>query len=180
MTRVVVSGVVVALIAAVVAVVGESIGITTVWPVLLAVAIGLSAAPITAGRVLAYVLGAVLSWVVLAVDAALLPDVAATWLITAAGGVLLLTVASLVTLGRLPLFAGLAGFAAFLALYEPMRAANPTAFLSESPVALVTVLLAAAVGAVTVALIDLVTGGEAASETDDLPALSPINEGEAA
>jgi hypothetical protein len=54
--------------------IGSTLGITTLWPVLLAVAVGLAAGHITLGRVVAYVLGAVVSWVAAAVGAAALPQ----------------------------------------------------------------------------------------------------------
>ncbi len=180
MLRNAISGAVVALVAAILAVTGEAIGITTVWPVLLAVAVGLALAPMALGRMLAFALGSVVSWAVLAMDAAALPQAAASDVIVVVVGVVVLTVIALLTADHVPLWAGLAGYAAFAGLYEPMYAAAPTLFLSESPVALATVLLAAAIGAVTVAVIDLVTGGAPARSDDDLADLPSMSEGGAA
>lgn len=158
MARTAISGAIVALLAALVAVSGGAIGITTVWPVLLAVAVGLAARPLTLGRVVAYVVGATASWIALAIRAGYLPDVAASQAVVVVGAVVLLTVIAALTADRVPLWAGLAGYAAFAGLYEPMFAATPTAFLTESPPALVTVLLAAGVGILVAELADLVTG----------------------
>jgi hypothetical protein len=54
---------------------GSAIGITTVWPVLLGVAVGLAVWPLSLGRVGAYVLGAVVGWVAMAMYAGFLPHV---------------------------------------------------------------------------------------------------------
>jgi hypothetical protein len=146
MSRTVVRGAVIALVAAIVAVSGNALGIDTVWPVLLAAAVGLAAVPLGMGRVVAFVVGSLVSWFVLALRAGFLPDVAMARALVVVIGVLLLTALAAATAERAPLWAGLAGFVAFSAYYEPLYAASPTLFLSESPVALVTVLLAAAVG----------------------------------
>jgi hypothetical protein len=159
MTRIVITGAVVALLAALLAVVGSPLGITTLWPVLLAVAVGLAAGHVTLGRVLAYVVGVVVSWVAMAVGAAALPQTGLSDAIVVVLGVVLLTAVAAVSGGRAPLWAGLAGFAAFAAYYEPIYAANPTLFLSESPVALITVLLAGALGIAIATIAELLTAG---------------------
>lgn len=156
MSRTVLRGAVIALVAALVAVSGSAIGIDTVWPVLLAAAVGLSTLSLTPGRVAAFVVGAIVSWAVFAVRAGFLPDVAMARALVVAVGVVLLTILAATTAERAPLWAGLVGFAAFSAYYEPMYAESPTLFLSESPLALVTVLLAAAVGFVAALLTELV------------------------
>lgn len=157
MTRTLVSGAVVALVAAAVAAWGDVLGITTVWPLLLAVAVGLAIAPVTLGRALAIVVGAATSWFVLALRAGFLPDVAASRAVVVVVGVVVLTVIAAASGGRVPLWAGLAGYAAFAGFYEPMFAANPTAFLTESPVALLVVLLTAGIGIAAAAVTDVVT-----------------------
>lgn len=63
--------------------------------------------------------------------------------------VLILTAVAALSAGLLPLWAGLAGFAAFAGLYEPVSVASPTTFLTDAPLALVTVLLALGLGALT-------------------------------
>jgi len=159
MARTAISGAVVVVLAAGLVVSGSAIGITTIWPVLLAIAVGLAARPLTIGRVVAYVAGAIISWVMLAVRAGYLPDVVASEAVVLVVGVVLLTILAVLTADRVPLWAGLAGYAAFAGLYEPMFAEVPTAFLTESPAALVTVLLAAGAGILIAEVADLATGG---------------------
>lgn len=146
MTRIVVAGAIVAFFAAVLALWGGALGVTTVWPVLLAAAVGLALAPVGIGRILAFVVGTAVAWLAMAVRAGVLPDTAGSRAAVAVGGVLALTALAAATRDLVPLWAGLAGYAAFAAFYEPIYAASPTLFLSESPVALVGVLLAAGLG----------------------------------
>ncbi|MBS3942570.1 MAG: hypothetical protein KG028_16555 [Actinobacteria bacterium] len=168
MTRTVLSGAVIALLAAVLAVTGSALGITTLWPVLLAAAVGIAGGRLTVGRVAAFVVGAVASFVAMAVSAGMLPAVPAAEAVVVVVGVLVLTAIAAVTGERVPLWAGLVGYAVLAAYYEPAFAARPTAFLAEAPVALVTVLLAAALGAAAATLVDLLTTRGATVPADEL------------
>jgi hypothetical protein len=159
--RTLICGAVLILIAVVLALTGSTIGITTLWPVLLGAAIGFAAAPVSFGRVAAFVTGALVSWVAMAVLAGFLPAAPSARAIVAAGAVLLLTLLAALTGNRVPLWASLVGFAAFAALYEPLYAATPTAFLTESPTALLTVLLAGAVGLIAAELGQLLSSAGA-------------------
>jgi hypothetical protein len=161
MARTAIIGAVVALLAALLAVTGSALGITTIWPVLLAVAVGLAAGYVTLGRIGAYVLGAVVSWGMAAMGAAVLPQTGIADAIVVIVAIAILTVIAALTVDLVPLWAGLAGYAAFAGLYEPIYAANPTLFLSESPVALITVLLAGALGFAISAIAQLLTAGVA-------------------
>jgi hypothetical protein len=175
MTRIVVAGAVLALLAAVLALWGGALGVTTVWPVLLAAAVGLALAPAGIGRILAFVVGAGVAWLAMAVRAGFLPDTGGARAIIVVGGVLLLTIIAAATRDLVPLWGGLAGYAAFAALYEPMYAASPTLFLTESPGALATVLLAGGLGFLAVAVADLV----APAGRSTAPALDvPLSDGE--
>ncbi|GGI03227.1 hypothetical protein [Egicoccus halophilus] len=156
MTRTVLSGAVVVLLGAVVAVVGGALGIPSLWPVLLAVAIGLAAGRVSFGRTAGYVLGLFTAFAAMAVTAGLLPAVPSARAVVLALAVVVLTAVAVVSADRVPLWAGLAGYAAFSAFYEPMYAARPTAFLAEAPVALATVLVATGVGVAAASLLDLV------------------------
>jgi hypothetical protein len=157
MARTAITGAVVALLVALLAVVGSALGITTLWPILLAVAVGIAAGHLTLGRAAAFILGIVVSWVVMAIGAAALPQTGVADAIAVIIGVAILTGVTVVSGGRAPLWASLAGYATFAAFYEPIYAANPTLFLSESPVAMVTVLLAAALGIAIASIVELVT-----------------------
>ncbi len=156
MARTAVIGAVVLVLAALVAAGGGTIGITTVWPVLLGVAVGLAAAPATIGRIVAYAVGALASWLAMALGAGLLPQSGLADAIALLVGLAIIVVIATVTSDQVPLWAGLVGYAAFAGLYEPVFAANPTLFLSESPVALVTVLLAGALGIAVASFASLV------------------------
>lgn len=169
MSSTVVRGAVIALVAALVAVTGNAFGIDAVWPVLLAIAVGLAAAHLSAGRVVAFVVGAVVSWLMFALRAALLPDLALSQALLLVVGVLLLTLMAALSSERLPLWAGLVGYAAFSAHYEPIYALTPTRFLAESPISLVTVLLAAAVGFIGAVVAQIVTGSMTPDASPDQP-----------
>jgi hypothetical protein len=170
MARTAVIGAVVLVLAALVAAGGGTIGITTVWPVLLGVAVGLAAAPATLGRIIAYVVGAIASWAAMALGAALLPQSGLADAIALLVGLTIVVVIAAVTADQAPLWAGLIGYAAFAGLYEPVFAANPTLFLSESPVALMTVLLAGALGMAVASFAALVAP---ATSRDTGPEMAP-------
>lgn len=161
MSRTVINGAVVALLAALLAATAGALGITTIWPVLLAVAVGLVAGHVTLGRIAAFAVGALVSWLAMALGAAALPQTGLADAIAVFLGLAILAVISIATADRAPLWAGLIGYAAFAGLYEPIFAANPTLFLSESPLALLSVLLSGALGLSIAALAQLVpTGSE--------------------
>jgi hypothetical protein len=163
-SRILIRGAVLALVAAVLALTGGVLGIDTLWPVLLAAAIGLSAAPLSPGRAGAFVAGILVAWVALAVQAGLLPDMAASRAIVIVLGIAVITAIAAATADLAPLWAGLAGYAAFAALYEPVLAASPTTFLADSFVALVTVMLATAFGFGAALLGDLAAAMRPGSE----------------
>jgi hypothetical protein len=179
MVRTAYSGAIVALVAAVVVVMGTSIGITNLWPVLLAAAIGLAATTgSTVGRVASFVIGSVLGLVVFALQAGLLPATASAELVLVVLGVALVTGVGIVSAGHLPMWAALAGFAAFNGLYAPTYASTPTAFLTDAPIALLTLLLASASGGAAAMAVDLLAGPETARTPR--PATVDLNEGEVA
>jgi hypothetical protein len=160
MARTVIHGAIVAVLAAILAWVGSAIGITTVWPVLLGIAVGLAVYPLSLGRVGAYVLGAVLGWVAMALYAGFLPHVGGSRALIVLIGVGLLAVVAALSADLVPLWAGLVGYAAFTGLYEPLYAESPTLFLQESPGALLTVLLSGAVGLAIAGVAAMVTGSQ--------------------
>ncbi len=181
MVRTALSGAIVALVAAVLAVVGSSIGITTLWPLLLAAAIGLATASgSTIGRLAAFVSGAVLGAVVFAIQAGFLPQSTAATLALVVLGVALVTGVGIISSGHLPMWAGLAGYAAFNGLYAPIFADTPTQFLAQAPVTLAALLLSAAFGGAAAMVVDVLAGPEAQSSSTASPAPgSPtINHGE--
>lgn len=167
MKHTLVAGIVVAVVAAIVAALGGAIGVPTVWPVLLAVAVGVAGGSPTPGRAIAFIAGAVVSLVALGARAAAFPDVAVARGGAVAIAVLIIAVIAGASGGRAPMWAGLAGYAAFAALYEPTFASSPTSFLTDAPQALLIVIIATGLGIVAVQLFSLVSGGAA---TDVEPA----------
>lgn len=148
MLRTLIGGAVVAVIAGILAFVGSAIGITTLWPVLLAAGVALVAGPAVASRIGSFAMGAVLGFAAMALLAGFLPQVATSQALAVVVAIAIMTVVAAVTQGLLPLWASLAGYAAFVGYYLPTYTESPTLFASEAPVALLTVLVAAGVGAI--------------------------------
>lgn len=115
-------------------------------------------------RVVGFAAGFGIAWVGYGVRAGLLPDTVGGRAVTVVLVLALCTVVAATTLGRLPLWTTLVGVAAMVGSYEEAYAAAPSQFLDTSLSAATTVLLAAALGFVTSALL-----GEtlARSRTDD-------------
>lgn len=155
MSSTLVRGGIAALAVALTALAGSALGIADPWPVVLVLAVVLVPGGTTLGRVGAVLVGAVLGWVAIAVQAGFLPSTAASKLLVSVGAVVIVVLVAAATSERLPLWAGLAGYAVFAGTYLPTFEASPTAFLSDSPVAFVSVLLAIAIGAVAGVLADL-------------------------
>lgn len=160
----------VAVVAGLLAFVGSAIGVATLWPVLLAAGVALVAGPAVASRIASFVIGAVLGLVAMGVQAGLLPQVAASAAIVVVLTVAVLTLIAALSQGLLPLWASLAGYAAFVGFYTPTFNENPTAFLSTAPPALLTVLIAAGVGAVVAIVAEF--AGVGAGRADDQPMMA--------
>ncbi len=170
MLRTLLGGAVVAVVAGLLAFGGDTIGITTVWPVLLAVAIGLAAGPALAARTGAAAFGALIGFAAYAVMVGVLPQTDGASALAFVVAVVILTLVAAFSGGLLPLWAGLAGFAAFAGLYDPQAVASPTTFLADAPVALVTILLALGIGALVAVAAELAgatVAGRAAERSHD-------------
>lgn len=170
MLRTVICGAVVAAFAGILALVGDTIGITTLWPVLLAAAIGLAAGPAVGSRIATAAIGSVVGFLSYALLIGVLPGTDGATALVAVVAVLVLTLVSALTGGVLPLWAGLAGYAAFAGLYDPRAVASPTTFLTDAPLALVTVLLALGLGAIAAVLAGLApaTASRPATMTEEV------------
>lgn len=175
MSSTLVRGGVAALAVALTALAGSALGIADPWPVVLALAVVLVPGGTTIGRVGAALVGAILGWVAIAVQAGFLPASSASTLLVSVGAVVLLVLVAVATAERLPLWAGLAGYAVFVGYYLPTFEASPTAFLSESPVAFVSVLLALGIGALAGVAADLLAPTDAPARpfTSGVAAASP-------
>lgn len=167
MTRTVVSGAVIVVAAALVAAFHDVIGITQVWPFVLAVAVGLAASATPLGRAAGFTLGVLVGFIVAALRAGFMPDTTATTVILVVVAVVVAIIVGAVSFGRVPMWTVLAGYAAFAGLYGPVYVENPTLFASEAPVELVSLLLATAVGFIAAMLGDIAASAVGSMQTDD-------------
>lgn len=132
-------------------------GLSSPWPLLLAAAVAFaSPARVSAG--LSMLLGAAAWWFAMALRAGVLPDALWAEVVVATLAIAIVVVAAAVSRERLPLFAGLAGLAAFAGVYEPLFAESPTAFLAASPLAFGAVVVAIGLGVLTASVVDAVGG----------------------
>ncbi|TGN32892.1 hypothetical protein [Aeromicrobium chenweiae] len=97
-------------------------------------------------RIIGFAIGFVLAWIGYAIRAAILPDTATGRAVVVFAVIIVAMLIAVVTASRVPLWAMLVGSAAIVGAYEQTYAASPTLFLSDSPTAATTVLLACAMG----------------------------------
>ncbi|GAB3624902.1 hypothetical protein GCM10027418_29870 [Mariniluteicoccus endophyticus] len=134
-------------------------------------ALGLVPAEQHVGRFIGFALGFVLAWAGFAVRAAVLPDSTAGRAVAAAVVIALLAVVAVASRDRVPLWSALLGCAALVAAYETTYTEAPARFLTESPQAATTMLLACAVGVLTTTLAHGVrVGGRGPAEHDEADA----------
>jgi hypothetical protein len=93
-----------------------------------------------------FLAGFLLAWLGFALRAAVLPDSSAGRAVAAFVVVALVAVVAAVSRGRLPLWSGLLGAASIVGAYESVYTNAPSQFLTESPAAATTVLLAVGLG----------------------------------
>jgi hypothetical protein len=150
MRRSLISGLVLAVFAALIIGVGQLFGLDLQHVALLGAALGgvLGLVPHTPplGKLGGFVVGFVLAWVGFALRAAVLPDSAGGRAVAAFLVVAAIAVACAVSDGRLPLWSALLGAAAIVGAYEETYTNAPSQFLKESPSAGTTVLFAVALG----------------------------------
>ncbi|HZW45319.1 MAG TPA: hypothetical protein VFF32_13190 [Dermatophilaceae bacterium] len=117
------------------------------------------------GKLGGFALGFGMAWMAFAIRAAVLPDstigraVAAFLVILICGGV------AAISSGRMPLWSSLVGAAAMVGAYETSYGASPSTFLTTSPQAASTVLLAAAFGYIGTTVIHTFVKSPEASPT---------------
>lgn len=150
MTRNVVGGFVLAVMAALVVGLGEFLGLDLQHVALLGAAlggvIGLVPDRNPWQRIVGFGVGFVFAWIGFAVRAAVLPDSAGGRAVAAFLVLAACMVVSAATMTRLPLWSMLVGAAAIVGAYEETYTNAPSQFVRESPAAATTVLLAAALG----------------------------------
>ncbi|HWC35124.1 MAG TPA: hypothetical protein VG650_09885 [Mycobacteriales bacterium] len=107
-----------------------------------------------AWRAASFSVGFVAAWLGFALRAGLLPDIPLGRAIATLIVLGLVTVATTASFGRLPLWAGLLGVAAFSGGYETTFSTDPTRFISDSMTDATTIALAVGLGFFVVTLID--------------------------
>lgn len=107
-----------------------------------------------AWRAGSFAVGFIAAWLGFALRAGLLPDIPLGRAIATLIVLGLVTVATTVSFGRFPLWAGLLGVAAFSGGYETTFSADPTSFLSDSMTDATTIAIAVALSFFVVTLID--------------------------
>ncbi len=161
MVRSLVTGLVLAVTAAVAALFGEALGLMSVWPVLAAAAAGLLLGTPRWRHVIALLVGAVLGVVGVAVQLAVLPALPASRAIAVAGVVILAALLGAATGGRLGLGTQLVGWGVVTALLEPQAAADPSGFLTWAPLTLAAALASLGLGLLAALAASLLGGGPA-------------------
>lgn len=172
MRRSLIAGLVLAVLAALITALGGVFGSNLEHVALLGAALGgaLGLVPhqYDWGRITGFLLGFLAAWIGFALRAAVLPDssngrAVATFLVVA--------VCALVcafSAGRLPLWSALLGSAAIVGAYEEIYTNAPSQFISESPEAGTTVLLAAAFGYLATSVVyDLMSSPFASNRAGD-------------
>lgn len=136
----------------------------------LGAAVGLVPRPGPLMRLAGFALGILVSWIMFAVQAALLPDVVASRVIASAAVILIVTLISLVSGARVPLWSLLAGTAAMLGAYQEVFAAAPYDFIASSIATVGSLLLAAAIGLLAASAAAIAVGPQAAGGQGPAPA----------
>lgn len=168
----VVKGVVLALFGALTIAFGHLLGLDLDQVALLGVTlggvIGLVPDRTLAQRLTGFAIGFVLAWIGFAVRASMLPDIAAARALVVFGVIVISMLIVVATGSRIPLWSTLVGSAAMVGAYEQTYAASPSLFLTDSPTAATTVLLAVAMGVLGSVLLgeEVVESREAEAEVE--------------
>lgn len=148
MLRSLLSGFVLALCAAVVLMIGGGSDLEHValLGAALGAVIGLAPHDPPLGKLGGFALGFAVSWMAFAVRAAVLPDSTTGRAVAAFLVILICGAVAAFTSGKVPLWSSLVGAAAMVGAYETAYSSSPSTFLTTSPHAATTVLLAAGFG----------------------------------
>lgn len=130
-------------------------------------ALGLAPDRTPGQRVAAFAVGFGAAWTGYLLRAAALPDAAAGRAVAVFLVLAVCVAVSAGSRGRLPLWAALLGAAAMAGSYESAYAADPSAFLTTSPIAATAVLLTAGAGFLATALLGPVVEQDRAHEDRD-------------
>ena len=117
------------------------------------------------GKLGGFVLGFVVAWIAFGVRAAVLPDTTIGRAVAAFLVILVCGAVAAVSAGKVPLWSALVGAAAIVGAYETSFTNSPPQFLTTSPQAATTVLLAAGFGYVGTTIISTFIKGDRAAST---------------
>ena len=167
MLRTLLSGVVLALFTAVVLLIGggSELEHVALLGAALGGVIGLVPHDPPLGKLGGFALGFAMAWMAFAIRAAVLPDSTIGRAVAAFVVILILGGAAAISAGKVPLWSSLVGAAAMVGAYETAYTSSPPTFLTTSPEAASTVLLAAAFGYIGTTLIHTFIKGEGAEPT---------------
>lgn len=144
---------------------------SSIYGAALGAVLGLVANHSVLGRLAAFLGGVVIAWLGYAVRAQFLPDSSSGQVIAVLIVVVLITGMTLLSFGRLPMWAGLLGAAALIGAYEELYSAAPYNFLSESVVAVSGLLVPVGFGFLVGVLSSSLWGEE--EDFDTSPAVPP-------
>jgi hypothetical protein len=119
------------------------------------------------GKLGGFAFGFVITWIVFGVRALLLPDTSVGRAVAAFLVILLCGVVAAVSLDKLPLWSSLVGVAAMVGAYETSFTDSPPQFLTTSPPAATSVLLAAGFGFIGVTIVTTFFKGPDAARAPD-------------
>jgi len=107
------------------------------------------------GKLAGFVLGFGIAWIGFGVRAVLLPDTTLGRAVAAFLVIFVCGVIAAITAGRVPLWSAMVGAAAIVGAYETSYTLSPPQFLTTSPQAATTVLLAAGFGFIGSTLVNM-------------------------
>jgi hypothetical protein len=116
--------------------------------------LGLVPDRLPAWRAGSFAVGFVAAWAGFALRAGFLPDIPLGRALAVGAVFAVMTIATAASFGRLPLWAGLLGVAAFAGGYETTFSADPSGFVTDSTTAATTLALTAGLGFFVVTLVD--------------------------
>ena len=175
--RTLLAGLVIVASAAALSIVGETLGVTDTWPVLLVAGTGLLVGVPRLRHALALLSGVLGGAVTVWIGAAVLPVAPVGRATATAAGVLLLTVVTLASRGRLRLSVQLVGWAAAVALLEPAAArvaVGGASLLSTIAAGVAALLVAAGLGLLVAQVTQLVATGTLHRRSDGAAGLAGI------
>jgi hypothetical protein len=157
MFKTILSGAVLALVGALTVALGSALDLDLDHVALLGVSLGAVVALVPdktpVFKLLGFLGGLFAAWVSYGLRAAVLPDTSAGRAVAVFIAIALCVVVVAVSVRRIPLWSTLVGVAALAGAYEATYTDAPSQFMHESPTALTSLLLAAAVGHVAMTLL---------------------------